>query len=330
MLPPNPIRALDNSLTTAQADASARFLVGGTDGPASCEGCHELNPANGWFGTSGDQTFEGEPQTFKVAHMRNMYHKVGMFGNSSPIPSDTTGHQGDQIKGFGYLHDGAIDTVETFVSSPVFNLDDDEERDMADFSMVFPTDLAPIVGQQVTLTASNRVAVDPRITLLAQRAAANFTSLMLGGAVKECDLIAKGMVGGEPRGWLRENSGDFLSDVNTTITDTDLRDLAAVEGPITYTCAPPGSGERMGINRDEDNFLGSGLDNCPAVANNSQTDTDNDGLGDDCDDVLNPDTDGDGWPDNTDNCPDISNPGQEDSDMDGTGDACEGPPPVGC
>ena len=321
MLPPNPVRALDNSLNTAEQNGADLFAVPFMDGPASCEGCHELDPSRGFFGTSGDQTFENEPQTFKVAHMRNMYHKVGMFGHSAGITSDTSGNRSwDQIRGFGYLHDGSIDTVETFVSSPLFNLDEAGDRDMAAFAMAFPTDLAPIVGQQVTLTATNRTTVDSRITLLAQRANTNFVSLMLGGNVKECDLIAKGTVGGEDRGWLRQSNGQFVSDINTTISDTALRDLAATEGPITYTCAPPGSGERMGINRDEDNFL-DGQDNCPAVVNNSQDDDDGDGIGDACD-LIDNDGDDDGVPDDLDNCPLVANPDQLDSNNDDRGDAC--------
>ena len=325
MLPPNPIRALNNSLTTAQQNGADLFTVPNMDGPASCEGCHELDPSLGFFGTSGDQTFENEPQTFKVSHMRNLYHKVGMFGHSAAIDSDTSGNRTwDQIRGFGYLHDGSIDTVETFVSSSLFSLNDAQDLDMAAFAMAFPTDLAPIVGQQVTLTATNRAAVDARIDLLVGRAATNFVSLMLGGTeedpVKECDLIAKGTVGGEDRGWLRQPDGQFLSDINTTISDTALRDLAATEGPVTYTCAPPGSGERMGINRDEDNVL-DGQDNCPAVKNDSQDDTDGDGIGDACD-LIDNDGDDDGVADALDNCPIVPNPDQLDSDNNGRGDAC--------
>ena len=36
-----------------------------------------------------------------------------------------------------------------------------------------------------------------------------------------------------------------------------MRALAASDGPLTYTCAPPGSGRRMGIDRDLDGNLDS-------------------------------------------------------------------------
>jgi len=61
------------------------------------------------------------------------------------------------------------------------------------------------------------------------------------------------------------------------------------------------------------------VDNCRSVTNPSQTDTDHDGIGDDCD----PDVDGDGADDASDDCPGLYNPGQTDSDHDGIGDACD-------
>ena len=129
--------------------------------------------------------------------------------------------------------------------------------------------------------AANGADANPRIDLLLERAAAAFRSFVLGGAVTECDLIAKGVVDGNARGWVRLADGSFMDDLRAVATEADVRALAAQEGPLTYTCAPPGSGKRMGIDRDRDAVL-DGLDNCPRVANDDQSDSNGDGVGDAC------------------------------------------------
>ena len=295
-LPPNPVRSLDNSLTTTEQAGEDLFFSCGpgttecelfdsnaTDTVEDCDGCHNLNPIAGFFGTGGEQSFEGERQNFKVAHMRNLYTKVGMFGTST---DDL--HLGDQVRGFGFLHNGSIDTVSSFLQSPVFSLDAAEESDLAQFALAFPTDLAPIVGQQVTLASGDLVTTNcgseafccpapvagppqsdsacERVDTLIDRASTSFDSLMLGGSVTECDLIVMGSVGGVTRGWVRESAGFFRDDTDNTISDASLRALAGSEGPLTYTCAPPGSGNRMALDRDEDQVL-NGLDSCPVAPN---------------------------------------------------------------
>ena len=322
MLPPNPVRPLNNTLTGDAALGESLFFGPVTDTVATCNGCHTLDAGDGFFGTGGEQSFEGETQHFKVPHMRNMYHKVGMFGQSAGGGANT----GDQIRGVGFLHDGSIDTIFNFLGAGVFNLSNAQQRRLEAFSLQFPSDLAPVVGQQVTLNATNGSAVNPRIDLLLARASASFDSLMLGGSVTECDVVVKGVRSGKQRGWVRQANGQFRSDINNVISDATLRSFATSDGPLTYTCAPPGSGERMGINRDEDDFL-DGLDNCPTVVNNDQLDSDFDGIGDACDPVN--DADNDGVLDDVDNCPLIPNPDQTDTNNDGRGDACQDLP-VGC
>jgi DNA-binding beta-propeller fold protein YncE len=304
MLPPNPVRALDNSLTDAQ-EAGRTFYFGRTsDVVLTCNGCHTLAPENGFFGTGGLASFENETQIFKIAHLRNLYQKIGMFGMPSIdfiLPGDNA-HKGDQVRGFGFLHDGSIDTIFRFFRATVFNFgpalgfaNETEQRDMEAFMLAFDTDLAPIVGQQVTLTATNLMTVQDRIDLLLARAAAPFVSKLLGGSSHECDVVVKGVVDGEPRGWRYDRTtNQFQPDRNAepALAKAALLELAEVPGQeLTFTAAPTGSGVRMGIDRDLDTLL-DGDDNCPAAANPSQEDENGDGIGNACDPLFVPEPGG--------------------------------------
>ncbi|MEM7135306.1 MAG: hypothetical protein AAF500_01935 [Myxococcota bacterium] len=266
-LPPNPTRSLDNSLNGQQQAGLTAYDKPFTDGLGSCNDCHELDRAAGKFGNGGGSTTEGLTMEFKVPHLRNAYQKVGMFGlaPTGPIPNPTAGgaNMGPQVRGTGYLHDGSVDTVASFLSASAFTsaapnpLNPGEVLALEALIMAFDTDMAPIVGQQVTLTNTSGAAVDARITLLINRADAAF---VLPGNINttECELIVKGVVGGVQRGWLYVGSDNFDPDVTGEAfwSRQDLETEAAVPGQaLTFTCVPPGSGERMGINRDRDENL---------------------------------------------------------------------------
>jgi hypothetical protein len=60
---------------------------------------------------------------------------------------------------------------------------------------------APIVGQQTTLTGDNAAVAGPRIDLMIARAETAFT-LVDQSDTNECDLVAKGVVGGQACGYL--------------------------------------------------------------------------------------------------------------------------------
>jgi len=80
---------------------------------------------------------------------------------------------------------------------------------------------------------------------------------------------------------------------------------------------------------DDEDDVCQAIDNCPAVENPAQTDSDRDGVGDACDEEYSPcvlaggDTDGDGICDPKDNCPTKANTDQADDDGDDVGDACD-------
>ncbi len=272
--PPNPVRRLDNSLNPAQqrgknfyfgtrpSDGIKLPLVGGTLGIDSfnCNGCHALDPAQGFFGASGKASFEGITQIVKIPHLRNMYTKVGMFGSPRVnfFTAPDTGFTGDQIRGFGFTNDGSVDTLFRFFTAVVFNPlpnsgfpllnPDATRRDVVEFMLAFDSDLAPVVGQQVTLTGSNSAVVNPRITLMIQRAETAFTSKALGGAVKECDLVVNVAQAGRVKAFLYDPvARNFIPDDGTApVSDAALRALAITPGQeVTYSCVPPGSGSRI-------------------------------------------------------------------------------------
>jgi len=256
-MPPNPIRNLDQSLTASQANGIAFFGGNPSDAPGqTCAGCHTLDPSSSAFGTSGLTAFSGDTQHFKVPQLRNLYTRVGMFGHDmagtlSGIGSPTT----DQIRGFGFHNDGVDDTIVTFLSSVFFAFPggDAQRADVANFLFAFPSDLAPVVGQQVTLTSAN--ASDPNVTgridlLVARASTPYFTADSPQGM--ECDLIAKGIFQGVPRGYWMMSPGVFMSDraADAPIADAALRQQANTPGQeLTYSCVPPGSGNRLGIDR---------------------------------------------------------------------------------
>jgi hypothetical protein len=82
--------------------------------------------------------------------------------------------------------------------------------------------------------------VGARVDLLRRRAEAG-----------ECDLVAKTRISGDEAGFLYVGSGRFASDRRRQplVSAAALRSLAASGRPMTYTCVPLGSGERVGVDR---------------------------------------------------------------------------------
>jgi DNA-binding beta-propeller fold protein YncE len=237
----------------------------------------------GFFGTNGQYSFEDEPQFMKVPHLRNAYQKVGMFGvdNSFRLPIDAAppkpplvaflppplndvSFTGDQIRGFGFTHMGVTDTLFRFTGQTVFIQRPATDpfpnpggippnatgiairRGLEAFILAFDSNLAPIVGQQVTLTSDNASIAGPRVDLLEQRAAAG-----------ECELVVRGSLGARERGFLyKPVAGTFSPDKSQAqaLSDSELRALAQ-EAPLTFTAVPPGSGTRIALDRDSDGLL---------------------------------------------------------------------------
>ena len=251
--PPSPIANLDGTLTPIQAQGAQLYNNVVTDRIAQCNGCHTLDPALGRFGTDGTMSVEGPfiDEDMKIPHLRNMYQKVGMFSINTQVPG--TPHLGDQIRGFGYDHSGASGTLDIFLAQQVFTLSATQRALLEQYVLAFPTDLAPIVGQQLTVTSANagRADVQARLTLLVQRA-------QVTAPRPECELVARGTRGGRAVGWVMNRSQRFAPDLAGApeVTLAELLGQANADGsPLTFTCAPPGNGTRIGVDRDGDGLL---------------------------------------------------------------------------
>ncbi|MCL2450859.1 MAG: hypothetical protein FWD17_18095, partial [Polyangiaceae bacterium] len=254
------------------------------------DGNRGQSPHPGFFGTDGRLSFEGESQIFKVPHLRNAYQKLGMYGApiavghsvASIIPQLNPPVQA--VRGFGYNHDGIEGTIEDFLSAIVFiqtttpltlqglNLPPNPDgipffadpanpldssnglsqqglalrRALASFILAFDTNLFPIVGQQLTLTSDTIAANAARLALLEAQADA--------GA---CDLVARGHVFGRDGGFVYA-SGAYVPDTSRRahLSTADLEALVQADPDLalTFTAVPPGSGWRIGVDRDSDGF----------------------------------------------------------------------------
>jgi hypothetical protein len=283
MYPPNPIRNLDNTLTDGQQAGFDVFFGPKTFfdpvGPElECNVCHTLDrDANaglvdkpGFFGSNGHSSDVAALQNVKNPHLRNQYQKVGMFGMQfSPVLSASPGmgtFMGEQIRGFGYSHDGGFDTVFRFLFVPNFAdtnttlfppfmgvpIDNPEgmplgpageqmRRDLEAYMLAFDSNHRPIVGQQATLPGD--AFESARVDLLIARAEAG-----------ECDLVVRG---DHKEGYVYDGAGQFLRNraADAPLTDAELRDRARPDRTLTYSCVPTGDGVRLGIDRDVDGAL---------------------------------------------------------------------------
>ncbi len=302
--PPNPFRNFDNSLpadlplsghfSTGRFELSggltpgaslpngnalnglARYREPGTDGVFACVSCHTLPTGMGMDGVFFGNQFTPLPlgpdgehhlalfsadgstnRTMKIAQLRNLYEKTGF---------DLT--QSKNIAGFGFLHDGSVDSIARFVSIPLFNIDNDQDvADLVAFMLAFsgsdlpegdPTnsleppgppsqDAHAAVGRQATLAAPPIPASSQSLLI------ADMIDLANDGAV---GVVVKGVQDGIPRGYTYIGMNLLQSDrANEQIALAALQSQVGTGEEITFTVVPDGTQPRIGVDRDEDGYL---------------------------------------------------------------------------
>ena len=244
--PPNPNQNLDRTFPNPPTGPSAErgrllFNTGALDGGLlSCNACHSASP--GFRSGTSNLIIPGlllqESQDFKVPQLRGLYQKLGLQNSA-----------GEQLSGFGFIHDGSIDTLLDFLRLPVFTFrSDNDRRDVEAFVLAFDSGLAPAVGLQVTLNGDNKLspAVAERISL--------FMAQANGG---NCDLVVKGIYGGAHRGFVYLGNGMFQADKQSEspLSFQVLMQAADSGSELTFTGTPVGYGRRLGIDRNGDGKL---------------------------------------------------------------------------
>ena len=244
---PNPNQNLDRTYATnifggnAAAGLSTFLFTNYTTG-LTCTICHTAPPGPGTAKLIITAAALQESQDFKVPQLRSIYQKLD-FNNAAGT---------NTINGFGFTHDGTDPSLQTFLSRPVFvniRTNTTIKNNLAAFVQSFDTGTAPAVGYTRTLTAANMgtASISNDWTLLESQA-----------AVTNVDLIVKGTLGGVRHGLLYQPlAGTYKPDTTnlTAFTRTQLAAKVTAGDTLTIMGVPPGSGTRMGIDRDLDGVL---------------------------------------------------------------------------
>jgi YVTN family beta-propeller protein len=265
------------SMISNPAHGLTVFDTFGTDAGQPCKACHShpfgaaggqlggVNPSQttspvtaALFNGDADQTPHSD---VKVAHLRNMVDKPGLFFGTAANPYDVK-------SGFGFVHDGSIPNLLTFLSISVFSLTAADALDLTGFMLHFPTETRPSIGRHVTCPQGPPPQAGCDETMVT-----TLTTLGdLASPDRQCELTATALSGGRMKSY-RWSGGTWLSDVPTEpgITTAVLRTNA--QGPISFLCATIDSGLRLGGDRDEDGTL-NGVDCAPGDAGARSVPTD--------------------------------------------------------
>jgi YVTN family beta-propeller protein len=245
--PPNPNEQLDRTLpaTFAGGNPSAgrnTFLNEQYTQGLSCNNCHVINPGPGSDKTITPAQALMESQSFKVPHLRNMYQKIS-FNNAIAATS---------LDGFGFTHDGVDPSIFAFLGRPAFPLirnDTTRKTNLSAFLMCFDTGMAPAVGYSRTVSAGNVT----NAALLS-----DWNLLQSQASLGNIELIAKGTIDGGRHGLVYQpTNGNYRTDKTGLgpFTQAQLQAKIATGDILSIIGVPPGSGVRMGIDRDLNGIL---------------------------------------------------------------------------
>jgi YVTN family beta-propeller protein len=263
--PPNFLRTFSNSLPTSlslpghygrtpTSGGSALPLPPGnaergrsTFG-ALCSRCHSAGRGGR---TEVNQELIVQPRSqhegaFKRAQLRSLPDKLGMDGSSM-----------NSRAGFGFMHNGAVDTLTRFLVDGFVFGTDQLIADQIAFLLCFTgsdltggpnfsQDVPAAVGKQVTFASSSPPPLFNDMVNLSLRTNSRI------------QLILRGRKNGQSRSWLlRRATADFQSDRHgeAAASLAEVIAPASFGNEFTATLVPDGSGLRIALDRDGDGYF---------------------------------------------------------------------------
>lgn len=279
-IPPNPFRALDNSLPVSlplpgHSAAGLGLLPAGAPLPPGnalagitafnraanfCNTCHTLptglGPERLLAASLPQPVPPGPPDAHhfpvsvrlegslraKNAQFRNLADRIGM---------DTT--RPSSRAGFGFGHDGSIDSLTRFLVG-LRIVDDQEIANL--IALLLAIAGADVASPDAAEDPTPPAAVGRQFTLSSPAKPPQF-DLMLAlarSSTSRVDVIAKGRVNRQSRGWFFDRAADrFQSDrAIEQLTPEQLLAQASPGQELTFTVVARGTGRRLGIDRDLD------------------------------------------------------------------------------
>src|SRR5262245_21441707 len=234
-----------------------------------CISCHKGNFTDKTDFTGSRPTVSAGSftQIFNAGQLRMLYEKDYRF-----------------VSGFGALHDGAVDGVRGFMDFsvpngglPTFGNFNTHDKDaVATFAKAWDSGLSPLVGAQFTWTAASTAQAPAFLDLAEAQArppASNIDLVLHGFRVDTGGAIL-------PRGAQYRQNGSgvwgYQFDTGAFVDRSVLKAIVDLGvATFTFTGVPPGTGERLGLDRDED----GAYDDLEVQAGTepSKADTDGDG-----------------------------------------------------
>ena len=194
-------------------------------------------------------------KSIKVPQLRNNYERTGF--NTTLLQSTA---------GFGVEHDGTADSTERHIAQPPFDVTSDQ--DVADI-LAFILSLS---GGELPMGSVTNIHLPPGVEGKDTHAAVGRQVHLSGQALSQPDadllalldtlagagkigLIAKGVLDGEPRGFVQRGPDRFDADrLGQVLSLQDLLDEVQSGEDLSFTAVPVGTELRAGVDRDGDGY----------------------------------------------------------------------------